>query len=268
MTKPTQPTYAAPVPKYTPEELRRVVTAPIAASLLREHFVNRDILFVIDYKNSSLKGMRLLTYLSNLDMPADIQWDLNDYDEYAELLGAYFSQRAVVKCDSLAALAGEVLMHFARIPRDQRPFSSPVSEEFLSRFCNEHLDELAIWSAFLQSTLLYAGLRLYPGLIDDDPNVRTVNDPDAVGHNVVNLVKAPDFLTQFITMSSTHFFAYFKPQFDTPMFGGYTLAYYFMCPSNSLTQFLDPSNMAKMSEELRQVLERISPQPEQKDTPT
>ena len=195
--------YTAPEPIFTPEELRRVVTAPIPASSLREHFVNKDVLFVIDYKNSTLKGMRLLTYLANLKMPVDIQWDLDNYAEYSELLKAYFEQRGVVDCHSLAALASEVVMHFSRVRREECTFISPVSEEFIQRFCEENMNEVAMWCAFLSSMVVYIGKKLRPGMITDFTDVVEIAAPDAIGHNVVNLLTVPNFLTNFLRLSKT-----------------------------------------------------------------
>ena len=43
--------------------------APIAIDDLKKHFTDENVEFLIDYDKSDLKGEKLLTYLSNLDLP-------------------------------------------------------------------------------------------------------------------------------------------------------------------------------------------------------
>ena len=47
--------------------------APIAIDELKKYFTDKDVSYLIDYEKSDLKGKKLLTYLSNLDIPADIK---------------------------------------------------------------------------------------------------------------------------------------------------------------------------------------------------
>ena len=59
--------------------------APISIEDLKKHFTEKDVSYLIDYSTSELKGKKLLTYLSNLDIPADIKnVDLELVKEYTK----------------------------------------------------------------------------------------------------------------------------------------------------------------------------------------
>jgi hypothetical protein len=45
-------------------------TAPVKIEELKKYFADKDTFYLIDYANSDLKGTKLLTYLSNLDIPS------------------------------------------------------------------------------------------------------------------------------------------------------------------------------------------------------
>ena len=67
-------------------------TAPIAIDELKKHFENNDVSYLIDYHKSELKGEKLLTYLSNLDLPCDLKnWDYS-------LLKDYFNSTSILNC--------------------------------------------------------------------------------------------------------------------------------------------------------------------------
>ena len=44
--------------------------APIAIEDLKKYFLDKSITYNIDYTNSKIKGTKLLTYISNLDIPS------------------------------------------------------------------------------------------------------------------------------------------------------------------------------------------------------
>jgi len=59
-------------------------TAPIAIEDLKKYFADKETFYLINYKDSELKGEKLLTYLSNLDVPADIKF--STLEEIAEMI--------------------------------------------------------------------------------------------------------------------------------------------------------------------------------------
>lgn len=252
----------APLPKLTPVELQRHVTAPIPAEAMREYFSDKDILFVIDYNASRLKGSVFLMYLTNLAMPVDIKIDLSNYEEYSKLMQAYFEYQGVVECNTLAALAGEIVMHFAGVPADQRLYRSPIDQNLVHRFCMENEATIATWCVFLDSMVTYIGKKLSPALMEDE-DIPVVDSLNAIGQNVVNLVRLPDFLTDYFSFSQLKAQVYFKRQFDDAIFGGKPLAYYFLCQSNSLTLLLHKGNVELLIAGAKETAERLRQQLEQ-----
>jgi hypothetical protein len=62
-------------------------TAPIAIEDLKKYFADKETFYLINYKDSELKGEKLLTYLSNLDVPSDIKF--SNLEEIAEMIAVY-----------------------------------------------------------------------------------------------------------------------------------------------------------------------------------
>lgn len=220
-------------------ELQRAVTAPILASSIREYFVNKDIVFMIDYTKSDLKGIKLLTYLSNLNMPTDVVMDPSNYEEYAELMTAYFQQRAIVNCNAITGMATELILNFAQVPRHKHPYSSNISDEYLDTFCHQYEEILALWRIFLDSMLVFVGMKVMELQLNDNEEMLIVDDKEVIGHNVANIIGAPNFLTTYFELTSLETKAYFKKQFEEPMFGGKDLMYYFYSPDNTLPKLLN-----------------------------
>jgi hypothetical protein len=64
--------------------------APIPIEELKKHFTDKEVSYLLDYKTCELKGEKLLTYLSNLDLPCDLK--NIDYD----LMKDYFHSTSIV----------------------------------------------------------------------------------------------------------------------------------------------------------------------------
>ena len=67
-------------------------TAPIAIEDLKKHFEDKETSYLVDYEKSELKGEKLLTYLSNLDLPCDLK------NITPDLLKDYFHSTSLVNC--------------------------------------------------------------------------------------------------------------------------------------------------------------------------
>jgi len=124
--------------------------APIAIDDLKKHFTDKDVSFLIDYKASDLKGEKLLTYLSNLDLPCDLK--NADYD----LLKDYFYTSSLVKCPALEEMTIEVLHQYKNV--DDNSYNAPAS-----KFVSENLEIVEKWVKKLDSLSLY---NMY--IVEDD----------------------------------------------------------------------------------------------------
>ena len=124
--------------------------APIAIDDLKKHFTDKDVSFLIDYKTSDLKGEKLLTYLSNLDLPCDLK--NADYD----LLKDYFHTSSLLKCSALEEMTIEVLHQYKHV--DANNYNGPAS-----KFVSENLEIVEKWVKKLDSLSLY---NMY--IVEDD----------------------------------------------------------------------------------------------------
>jgi hypothetical protein len=76
-------------------------TAPISIDNLKHYFVDKTTFYVINYKDSSLKGAKLLTYLSNLDIPCDIDFKDCALSDYHDILKDYLHSPMIVNVSTL-----------------------------------------------------------------------------------------------------------------------------------------------------------------------
>ena len=122
--------------------------APISIEDLKKYFVNQDTKYIIDYKNSKLQGIKLLTYLSNLDIPCDLKIEENS-DEFFNLIKDYLSCPFLVNVHTIeVAVIGILLAHKGLI-------KVPEYEKFIEENQNI-LDE---WQGIF-ADLLREGIRV------------------------------------------------------------------------------------------------------------
>jgi hypothetical protein len=83
--------------------------APISIEDLKLYFTDKQTFYIIDYNESKLKGSKLLTYLSNLDIPANIDLDTCTKEEKYSLLRDYMEFSMIVSVNSLEFLTMQVI---------------------------------------------------------------------------------------------------------------------------------------------------------------
>jgi len=77
--------------------------APISIEDLKKHFTEKDVSYLIDYSTSELKGKKLLTYLSNLDIPSNIK------NVDLELVKEYLHSISLTNINSLENIVIDIL---------------------------------------------------------------------------------------------------------------------------------------------------------------
>jgi len=155
------------------------VTAPIALDIIKRYFTNRSLKFVVDYENSSLKGLKLLVYLSNMDLPVDIEFDPTSTDGH-QLIKEYLNASFMVDIPSLEMVVMNQLM-------EQKTANSNTSHAL------PNATELNEWVAILDSLLLF-NLNIVGDAFSSALNDFVVADKkDFAGVNFVQLLKYPEF---------------------------------------------------------------------------
>ena len=118
--------------------------APISIDNLKKYFTDKTTFFVINYKDSTLKGSKLLTYLSNLDIPCDIDCTGCDEQEVYSLFSDYLHTTMIVNIPSLEKAITAILLQF-----------KGMSKNIDHKFIEDNKEILQKWSSKLDSLTLY-----------------------------------------------------------------------------------------------------------------
>lgn len=107
-------------------------TAPIGLEDLKKYFNDKTISYVIDYDNSKLQGAKLLTYISNLDLPIDVFFN-PESESGQELLKAYLESTFMVSVPSLEKAVIQLLLKY-KFEKNKNEFETQNSE-ILEQWC-------------------------------------------------------------------------------------------------------------------------------------
>lgn len=193
-------------------------TAPIAIEYLKEYFSDKETTYVIDYAESELKGEKLLVYLGNLDLPADIKFETSE--DLEEMVLAYASSTFIVNIKSLEFAMLNLLL--------KNEIGFPLTDEL--QLLLDH------WSIRIKSLLLYnlhtINLEEFNTFVDAAPK----DDTDSlVGVNFVSLLKYEE-LGQIIIDDDNNLdeCINYTKYFNDYMFKGKNLFSYWANPNNIL----------------------------------
>ena len=181
-------------------------TAPISIEELKKYFSNKDTFYIIDYSKSEMKGSKLLTYLSNLDLPVDIK------EPDLELVKDYFNSISLVNINSLENIAINILLQYKGL----------VKEDNYKDFIEQNKEIVSRWSDILDSLSIY---NLYTLKSDEFRNYAKsfpVDDTkDLKGVNFLSVLKHESFYLFYSKLNSNiKFYTYY---FDDYMFRGKNL---------------------------------------------
>jgi hypothetical protein len=198
--------------------------APIAIEDLKKYFVDKSTLYIIDYSKSQIKEQKLLTYLSNLEIPCDIDLSKLDASEMYELLKAYMETTVIVNLLSLELLIIDVLKEAKGLNKKE------VHKEFIS--ANKEL--IDSWISKLDSLTLY---NMY-AINNDEFQAFAKQFPEDVdrslnGINFISLLKNPHFY-DFYKKIETDKLKFYTNYFNDYMFKGKNLYHYWANQNNPL----------------------------------
>jgi hypothetical protein len=211
-----------------------VTTVPFSLDVMKEYFMNKNKFFIINYKESELKGNRFMSYVGNLEIPFEINYTDMTKEEKFDLLQEFFKSRNIVKFESMALTAAEVILRARNINgiklSEHSIFNDAEKDEFISAY-NEVVEK---WITFLVSTNLFMVTTAKD--INDSYNFKEgfqeIDDAHYVGQNVVQLFSVPSFMEVFFSAPIDRPIFYFKHQFEQYMFKGKNLFHYFNCAEN------------------------------------
>lgn len=222
--------------------------APIPLEHVKRKF-KEDVRFVIDYSNSKFKGTTLLTYISNLGLNCEIQYD--DYDGLCELLKAYLHYPGILDIGSLEDFAMNIIL---------RAVGSPLYEldDDMDDFIKENFDIIDKWVERLAMVPVFA-LHVNPDtkhLIERFPEN---TDSSPAGLNFAKLIDHPKFAL-LTPLFGEDVGSYNKVFFDEYCFSGKNLFYFFQRENNPYwLALMVESNKEKFSELASAYLSMKSP---------
>jgi hypothetical protein len=197
--------------------------APISIENLKKYFTDKTTFFVINYKDSSLKGAKLLTYLSNLDVPCDIDLSHVSEEDCYGLLKDYLQSPMIVNIPSLEMFTIMILSQVKGL--------RPVVD---AKFIDDNKETLDKWVSKLDS------LTIYNMSIVNDENFKNFakqfpEDPtdELAGVNFVSLLKRPEFYDLYATVDKDQL-KYYTHYFNDYMFKGKSLYTFWATENNPL----------------------------------
>lgn len=227
----------------TPEiiVLSKKVTAPLTMEQIKEFFEDKNVHFAIDYKNSQLKGALLLTYISNLDLPCEIDFSECTQEEILTLMKEYFQTKSMVSSILLKVTAAQIILISKNLDADfliQKPL---LTKESCKRFINENFEMIERWNSVVSSSF-YGCIAGLAG-IEERFHLKTAfpqnTDSNYVGYNIMNLFTVTGFTETFFSAPMNHSIQYYKPLFEECLFKGKSFLAYFNNDNNLLGMLLE-----------------------------
>jgi len=199
--------------------------APIAIEDLKKYFVDKSITYDIDYTNSKIKGTKLLTYISNLDIPCDISF--NDKNEQEELLKEYLNSSVLCAIPSLEIETIKLMLEYKKIGTENNSI-------LYKKFIEDNLEIIKQWESKLDS------LTLYNMYIVNSPEMQEFakgfpedNTEDLTGINFLSLLRHELFYIYYNKIKESNLKFYTK-YFNEYMFKGKNLYSYWANENNPL----------------------------------
>lgn len=187
----------------------------------------QPIMAAVSYKESTLKNMHFVNYVSNLNLSIGlIQEDLTKEERF-DLLKFYLNSRVLSQIDTLATETIMLLLHKKNsIVTDPNDFLSPEERvEFIS--ANDEV--LTRYELFLESILIGLPfvIKEYAATVGKDliesKEIPVVSDPGFISSNVVSLIMQDGFLEFYLSHPTKHKLVLFESQWFEPVFNGQNL---------------------------------------------
>jgi len=193
-------------------------TLPIPIEDLKKFFEDKETYFVIDLKDSTLTDDKILTYLSNINVPCDI------INPGLDLLKHYLHSKSLVNIPSLEKLTIEMLFTYKRLQKQEKFFD----------FIRENIDIIQKWESVLDSLVLYNVYTLQleetTAHVESHPIDET---DDTTGINFLSLLKNEDFFYYYNAVSEENL-RFYKKYFNDYMFRGNNLFSYWANENNPM----------------------------------
>jgi hypothetical protein len=198
-------------------------TAPISIEELKQFFANKETLYNIDYYNSKLQGKKLLTYLSNLDIPSDINLNSCDRETKFQLAKDYMEFQMMVNVPSLELMIIEII-------EERKGIFNHGYEDFIE----SNIELIDSWILKIDSLTVYNMYIINSQECQEFAQSFENCDTDELsGVNFVSLIKRQEFYSLFERID-TEKLKFYTKYFNDYMFKGNNLYSYWANENNPL----------------------------------
>lgn len=201
-------------------------TLPISLEYIKEYFSDENIQFLIQYDESTLKSDKALIYLSNLELPCDINFDPNN-EEHLDLLKCYMNCNYIVNIPSLEKAFLQVLLEYKKTG-----WICDSNFTYL-KFIEENLKEIEKINTVIESLILYNFYTIesvkFKEFVDQFEKIDKAN----IGINFINLLKYEEFNLLFENYEIEKM-KFYRDIFEDYMFKGKNLFAYWSNENNPL----------------------------------
>lgn len=196
--------------------------APISIENLKKYFTDKTTFFIINYKDSTLKGAKLLTYLSNLDIPCDISFKGCSDKECMDMIKDYLHTTMIVNIPTLERTVISVLLQAKGIIQVIDTEFIPNNKEILDK-----------WISKLESLTLYNMYSIGDSFKEFVTSFETDDSSDLVGVNFISLLKHEHFYPFYSKVDKENL-RFYTHYFNDYMFKGKNLYAYWANENNPM----------------------------------
>lgn len=197
--------------------------APISIEDLKKFFTDKSTFYIIKYNESTLQGAKLFTYLSNLDIPCDIDFSGCDDTVCYEVLKEYFNTSTLLNVPILEKLAIFLLLQEKEIvPKKDIQFLED-NKEIIQKWISK-LDSLSVYNmSIVQSDEFKNFVNQFP-----------VDDTDSLeGINFISLLKNHDLYAIYGKVDRSGL-KYYSKYFNEYMFKGKNMYSFWATENNPM----------------------------------
>lgn len=199
------------------DNMSSVKTIPMSTDQIQELFLNPGNSYIVDFKNSKLKGESFITYIANMRMKCTLMPDPElDQKEKFDILTQFLEFNYFVDCDTLISVAALIFLRSRGVPiiNSQEWMSFEEMDEYIS--ANSEL--ILKISDFYDSMIIavpsfnkdFKNSYLEPAIASGE--IELIEDTNAISINTFGPLTIPDFLECFLAYptASSKKLKYFK----------------------------------------------------------
>jgi hypothetical protein len=198
--------------------------APISIEELKKYFADKNNFYLIDYSKSKLKGKKLLTYLSNLEIPSDISFIGTTEEEFSEIFKDYLNLQMICNVSSLEKFTIDILKEFKGLS----------NQNTFNRLIQDNTDILKEWVSKIDSLTLYNMYSIDNEEFKKFVESHTLDETNCLnGVNFVSLLKHEELYSLYEKIEQQDL-KFYKKYFEDYMFKGKNLYSYWANENNPM----------------------------------